>query len=134
MIKSEIEQKHSHLFKDLKIFDESLLNQYCDRIYHSLADNFKDTTGIILGGSVAKVLDGLLSDYQPKDIDFIIKDPYVYRFLQANVRILFPDFNIKEDHMRIIIFTGIVAIELWKGGVIYATKEKVYKNKLKYIV
>lgn len=121
------------MFQELEIFEEDLLNKYCDKIYTALDNNFGTSSGIILGGSVARVLDGL-TDYEPKDIDFIIRDYYTYRFLQANVRILFPEFKIVEDDMRIIIFTGIVAIELWKGGVVYAKNEKVYKNKLKYIV
>jgi len=128
-----MEPKQDNLFQNLEIFDCLLLNEYCDSIYNSLSDNFGDTSGIILGGSVARVLDGL-TGYEPKDIDFIIKNQYVYRFLQANVRMLFPEFSIVEDNMRIIIFTGIVAIELWKGGTIYATQEKLYKNKLSYIV
>ncbi len=128
-----MEQKQDKMFQDLEVFYNPLLNEYCDHIYNSLANNFGNTSGIILGGSVARVLDGL-TGYEPKDVDFIIKDQYVYRFLQANVRILFPEFSIVEDNMRIIIFTGIVAIELWKGGTIYATQEKLYKNKLSYIV
>ncbi|WP_185210572.1 hypothetical protein [Elizabethkingia meningoseptica] len=128
-----MEPKQDKIFQDLEVFDNPLLNEYCDTIYNSLNDNFGNTSGIIMGGSVARVLDGL-TGYEPKDVDFIIKNQYVYRFLQANVRILFPEFSIIEDNMRIIIFTGIVAIELWKGGTIYATQEKLYKNKLSYIV
>lgn len=128
-----MEQKQSKVFQDLDIFENKCLNEYCDRIYGALLQNFGNTSGIILGGSVAKVLDGL-TGYEPKDIDFIVKDYYAYRFLQANIKMLFPNFNIVEDDMRIIIFTGINLIEVWKGGVVYATQEKLYKEKIRYIV
>lgn len=118
-------------FSDLHIFENEKVNTICDRIFIEIHNVFGNTSHIMVCGSMAKVFHKLLpKDYQPKDLDFVITNYFVYRMLQNRLPKLFPDFSLEVKTNRIILFTGVVAMEFWKP--LHTEKLKLYKNKIPY--
>ena len=120
-------------FKDLKIFENDKLNEYCDLLVYRI----KEITGVppYLVGSVAKIMSGHLpEDYEIKDIDFIISS-FEFRKLLPHRNSLFPESrSIELRPERLIIHLPNFAIEIWNFKENNTDKiAKIYKNKINYL-
>ena len=120
-------------FKELKIFENDKLNEYCDLLVHRI----KEITGVppYLVGSVAKIMSGHLpEDYEIKDIDFIISS-FEFRKLLSHRNSLFPEAkSVEMRPERVIIHLEKFAIEIWNYKERNTDKEpKIYKNKIYYL-
>ena len=121
-------------FQQQKIFEDTAVNEICDFIFNKVNDVFDKTTDIIIGGSVAKILSGYFCEnYQPKDLDFVVRNYFVWRYLCANLQKWFPEFKVKEiERERVILYTRTIAIEFWAGA--NDTRKISNKtNNIKYI-
>lgn len=134
MKKLNNELQESNLFQEAKVFENNRINKDIDSIYELLENNFGSVGDkLCVCGSVAKIMDGKLKeDYQPKDVDFVVKDQFYYRFLERNVHRLNVDFIIED--IRIILFFPNIVVELWVNNVAEKVKRNngIYKNKINY--
>ena len=120
-------------FKKLEIFEEPVLNEYCD----ILVAKVKEITGenLYLVGSVSKILNGdFTEEYKIKDIDFIVS-MVGFQKLIRNKDILFPlAKTIEQRPERLIIYLHNFAIEIWNYMERNTDKtKKLYKNKIPYL-
>lgn len=107
-------------FTDNQIF-VPYINRCCDIIYNQIEATFGTTKdNIYICGSVGRVLAGD-TNLRPKDLDFVIPSQAVYRHLNMTIHRLFPNFDIKRERNRLIIYTAKGVIELWVGAHIYGT-------------
>ena len=134
MKKLNKELQESNLFQELEIFENDSINKSIDAIYQLLEENFGSIGNKVnVCGSVAKIMDGLLPDnYEPKDVDLLIVDPFFWRFLQRNVEKIPARIKYKEN--RIILYTDSICIELWENDIAEKVNRKfgIYKNKINY--
>ena len=113
-------------FERLEVFEDNNVNKTIDYIYDLANGN------LAVCGSVAKILDGLKDEnYNPKDIDLLCRDKYLWRFLTANCN-KFETISTEIEPFRIKLFfpTGFL-VEIWNEKLPF-TKEGIYKNKIKY--
>ena len=118
-------------FTDLNIFKDNRLNAYLDTIYSAVFNEFSDEQLPVICGSVAKVMQGVYSEnYLAKDIDLIVENWQVHRYLEYQLRLLFPDDRIEIRPERVILFTKIIAIEFWRPNEQFEID--LYKKLIKY--
>ncbi|MBQ0152534.1 MAG: hypothetical protein KBS61_06540 [Chryseobacterium sp.] len=120
-------------FHNLEIFEESVLNKYCDILVQKVFEITDEN--IYLVGSVAKILNGdFTEEYKIKDIDFIIS-MVGFQKLIRNKNTLFPMAKMIEQRPeRLIIYLPNFAIEIWNYLERNTDKtKKLYKNKIHYL-
>jgi hypothetical protein len=118
-------------FTDLNIFKDNRLNAYLDTIYSAVFNEFSDEQLPVICGSVAKVMQGVYSEnYLAKDIDLIVENWQVHRYLEYQLPLVFPDDRIEIRPERVILFTKIIAIEFWRPNEQFEID--LYKKLIKY--
>lgn len=118
-------------FTDLNIFKDNRLNAYLDTIYSAVLNEFSDKQLPVICGSVAKVMQGVYSEnYLAKDIDLIVENWQVHRYLEHQLPLVFPDDRIEIRPERVILFTKIIAIEFWRPNEQFEID--LYKKLIKY--
>jgi len=118
-------------FTDLNIFKDNRLNAYLDTIYSAVFNEFSDEQLPVICGSVAKVMQGVYSEnYLAKDIDLIVENWQVHRYLEHQLPLVFPDDRIEIRPERVILFTKIIAIEFWRPNEQFEID--LYKKLIKY--
>ena len=118
-------------FTDLNIFKDNCINAYLDTIYSAVLNEFSDEQLPVICGSVAKVMQGVYSEnYLAKDIDLIVENWQVHRYLEHQLPLLFPDDRIEIRPERVILFTKIIAIEFWRPNEQFEID--LYKKLIKY--
>lgn len=114
-------------FKDLKIFEDEQVNEFCDVI----TDIVRDITGeeLALCGSVAKHLHGSISeDYAPKDIDFVVDKEAFYKLYRAFPMDIDKVISFEFQPLRIILWTELeVGVEIWLQN--QENEQKLMYNK-----
>ena len=96
-----------------------------------MLNEFSDEQLPVICGSVAKVMQGVYSEnYLAKDIDLIVENWQVHRFLEHQLPLLFPDDRIEIRPERVILFTKIIAIEFWQPNEQFEID--LYKKLIKY--
>ncbi|GIZ15317.1 hypothetical protein [Capnocytophaga catalasegens] len=105
-------------FQQEKIFEEDVVNEICDFIFNKVNDVFGKTTDVIICGSVAKMFSGYLpKNYEPKDLDFVVRNYFVWRYLRTNLQKWFPEYKVREiEKERVILYTRTVTLEFWAGA------------------
>ena len=117
-------------FTDLNIFKDNRLNAYLDTIYSAVLNEFSDEQLPVICGSVAKVMQGIYSEnYLAKDIDLIVENWEVHRYLEHLLPLLFSNDRIEIRPERVILFTKIIAIEFWRPN--QPIQTVLYKNVIK---
>jgi len=120
-------------FTTLSVFNDTRLNTYLDTIYSAIIAAFGTEQLPIVCGSVAKVMQGVYSDnYLAKDIDLVIENWQVHRYLEQQLPLLFPADRVEVRPERVILFTSFIAIEFWRPTLI--SPIAYYKNTVKYYV
>ena len=114
-----------------QIFENPKINQALDSIYNLVEANFGDIGDkISVCGSVAKILDGKFAEhYEPKDIDLVVNDLLIWRFLLAQIRKI--NAKIFYEKMRFILYFDGFCVEIWMK-VQKEIKKGVYKQKIHY--
>lgn len=121
-------------FQQQKIFENEAINQICDFIFNKVNEKFGRTTDIVICGSVGKILSEVISeDYEAKDLDFVVRDYLVWKFLVENLLKWFPDYRTEVIGLeRVILFTDLIAIEFWAGNRDIRSTKNI-TNNVKYI-
>lgn len=121
-------------FKQEKIFENDSLNNTCDLIFNKINEVFEKTTDVVICGSVAKMLSGVLSEeYEPKDLDFVVRDFFIWRFLRENLQKWFSNYRVVTIKLeRIILYTDSIALEFWAGKDDHRETRKLTEN-IKFI-
>lgn len=120
-------------FKFSYFFEDNSINEVCDFIFLQINNVFSDVSSVVLCGSVAKILSGTLPvTYCPKDVDFEVKNYFVYRFIKNNIAKWFPKFQVKITDNRIILYTNSVVVEFWLN-LSYSRKIKTKNKDITYI-
>lgn len=121
-------------FQKENIFQSKEINEICDLIFGKVESIYKKPDVIVIGGSVAKIFSGILPEnYEPKDLDFVVRDYFVWRFLRENLQQWFPNFKVEiVERERVILFTNEIAIEFWAGRNDFRPTKNI-SEKIKYI-
>ena len=119
------------VFTNLNVFNDERINAYLDTIYSAVLEVFTTEQLPVVCGSVAKVMQGVYSEnYLAKDIDLIVENWQVHRYLENQLPLLFPDDRIEIRPERVILVTKIIAIEFWRPNEQFEID--LYKKLIKY--
>lgn len=121
-------------FQKENIFETKEINAICDLVFGKVESIYQKSEAMIICGSVAKVLSGILPEnYEAKDLDFVVRDYFVWRFLKENLQQWFPNFKIEViERERVILYTDSIAIEFWAGNNDHRPTKQITEN-IKYI-
>ena len=126
------EHPENNYFQSLQVFENDTINKAIDSVYSLVVGNFGNINDqLSVCGSVAKIMDGLLPEnYEPKDIDLVVKSPIVWRFLEVNIQKINP-LSFEKQERRMILYFQDCCIEIWK--MMEEDKKKgIFKNKIYY--
>lgn len=115
------------MFEELKVFGNNEINRFCDDLYLKAGKN-----NLIICGGVSRCLHG--EKHTPKDLDLVTKNENVFHDIKSEIRDWFPGIKITTSEKRIIIYTEVIAIEIWNGKQIHARSWNHYKNTIQYIL
>lgn len=114
-------------FTDLEVFNSEYINTFCDKLYDHAPVN-----SLLVCGGVSKCLSG--DSHTPKDLDLLTANEEVYHEIFKNINNWFPDLEIKKTATRIIIYTELIAVEIWNGKTIHGSPIQHYKGVLPFIL
>lgn len=120
-------------FEENKVFENVYINEVCDAIFKKVNFVFNDVSSIVVCGSVAKMFSGKLpKEYQAKDLDFVVTNYFVFRYVKNNLAKWFPELKVEYRDRRVILYTKAIVIEFWLN---LSEKSKInaLTSKINYI-
>lgn len=116
-------------FSKENIFEDERVNQVCDKVFAEVQKYYDACRNIILCGSCAKILSGVFSEeYTPKDVDFVVKNYFVWRYIRENIQQWFDQEVEIIEKERVMIHFPFITVEFWLNTIEKEPLKKISSN------